>query len=331
MKRLLLISLIFSFPSFLCAKHCKILIPDTLIKQRIDYVDILSCCEGDGCNLVDIPRSDSISLIFYDYYESDDTTLYYGKEYDTYYYYERRGDTIVRNGYQNNFLKLHCPIIQIVLNKNLDDTLLWKYVGEGEYVHNVAKSIKGEVKMTQRGVKKLLLPDHTYENAFLVHSIVQHTENGVMSVIHNNRFYVPLFPYPLFESEQCYQEGELAYQVSYYSPITEEMMAKYLVIGEEEQSGEYQDEDKETLEQKIVQYGPNPVREKLNIKYQLNDCEDVIFKLFDSSSNLLLTQSFHKQAEGEYNVQLDMSSLHSGIYILYISVDTKIETHLILK
>jgi hypothetical protein len=89
MKRLLLISVIFSFPSFLCARYCKILIPDTLIKQRIDYVDILSCCKGDGCNLVDIPRSDSISLIFYDYYESDDTTLYYGKEYDTYYYYDK--------------------------------------------------------------------------------------------------------------------------------------------------------------------------------------------------------------------------------------------------
>ena len=154
---------------------------------------------------------------------------------------------------------------------------------------------------------------------------------NIESVIHNNRFYVPLFPYPLFESEQCYQEGELAYQVSYYSPITEEMMAKYLVIDEEEQSDEYQEEDKETLEQKIVQYGPNPVREKLNIKYQLNDCEDVIFKLFDSSSNLLFTQSFKKQEAGEYNIQLDMSSLSNGIYILYVSVGKKLETHLILK
>ena len=325
MKRLLLISVIFSFPSFLCARYCKILIPDTLIKQRIDYVDIMANIQGDSCDLTKISQSNDVYLVFYDYVDPEDTTNYYCKEHNTFYFYNRNGDTITRTGFENNLLRAHYPIVQVVLNKFPNNTLQKPFVGKCEWEHSVTKSIEGKIKMTQSGFYRLLLPNHTYDSTFLVHSVIDYKD--VSSVIHNYRFYVPLFPYPLFESEEGYLQGELAYQVSYYFPITDELLEKYIV---EEPPIELNEWNDENAQKGILKYGPSPVMDILNIRYKLTEAQEVNLRLFDESGNLLYSQ-FLSEEEGVHEAKINMNSLKSGVYILYISMGNQVETHLVLK
>jgi hypothetical protein len=76
---------------------------------------------------------------------------------------------------------------------------------------------------------------------------------------------------------------------------------------------------------------PNPTSDKLNVRYNLPNEDEISIVLFDMQGKLILEKNLGKQASGEQLQTFDMSNLLEDVYVCRIEGKHQIVTKTILK
>ena len=86
------------------------------------------------------------------------------------------------------------------------------------------------------------------------------------------------------------------------------------------------DGKKGTIGLKVTPIVPNPATTKAHFSYTINADEDVLIQIFDQGGNVVKTIFNAHADQGEHDVQLDLSGLKSGVYLLRIQAGPDVNT-----
>lgn len=78
-------------------------------------------------------------------------------------------------------------------------------------------------------------------------------------------------------------------------------------------------------------YYPNPIRSDLNVELLLDLPSTVLFRIFDSSGNLMLSQQEGSHAAGQHYFTLQTSRIRPGEYLLHIVVNYQTAYAVLMK
>jgi hypothetical protein len=76
---------------------------------------------------------------------------------------------------------------------------------------------------------------------------------------------------------------------------------------------------------------PNPIDGNMNIGYRLMKEETVTLVLFNMVGDALINRAYERQQAGEYHIQLDVSDLAAGIYLIRLQAGVIFVTRKIVK
>ena len=68
---------------------------------------------------------------------------------------------------------------------------------------------------------------------------------------------------------------------------------------------------------------PNPVRDAAKVSFELNGKTSVSYQVYDMSGRLVKTESLGNFAEGKYEVNVNMSGLAKGAYVLRLNAGSR--------
>ena len=71
---------------------------------------------------------------------------------------------------------------------------------------------------------------------------------------------------------------------------------------------------------------PNPVRDEAKVCFELNDVTEVSYQVFDMSGRMVQTQCLGRFAEGKHEVNVMMSDLSKGAYLLRLNAGSRTST-----
>ena len=87
-------------------------------------------------------------------------------------------------------------------------------------------------------------------------------------------------------------------------------------------SGNSVPESPVVAESKVSMY-PNPVRDAAKVSFELNGKTSVSYQVYDMSGRLVKTESLGNFAEGKYEVNVNMSGLAKGAYVLRLNAGSR--------
>jgi hypothetical protein len=83
---------------------------------------------------------------------------------------------------------------------------------------------------------------------------------------------------------------------------------------------------KSTIGLRVTPIVPNPATTKAHFSYTINADENVLIQIFDQSGNMVKTVFDGPADQGEHDVNLDLSGLKSGIYLVRIQAGPDVNT-----
>jgi hypothetical protein len=314
---------------------------DNIIKQQVEFKDPGS----SGKNLLwDFsmvqPINEEYSLNYF-IPDSTNMTRLCGQEHNTRYYYHQVHDTLQTVGFENYTtsmeysvpeLRMHFPFVY-------GDTLFSNFIGKGEYCHRNQLAIKGYTRVIADAEGDLKLPEfETVKKALRVRTLRHYTETGKDSVemtLDTYSWYAAGIRYPVFESikttyskkgDKKDDKGEsmndtTVFSTSFFYPPKKQTSQVQTDPIPVETSDELLGVAAVFTE---AHYMPNPVLDNLKIDYKLTRKAKVWFTIHNNIGIQLIATSPLNGEEGYYNTSVNMSSLNTGVYSLYIHVDDMI-------
>ncbi len=321
---------------------------DQLVKQQVEFKDPGS----KGKNLIwDFrmvqPTNEDYTL---DYFIPDSTQMNQlcGIEHNTRYYYTQQNDCLWANGFENSttYMKYVLPELKLKFPLSYGDTLFSYFKGEGEYCHRDSLLVKGYTRVEVDAEGELQLPNfETVKKALRVRTLRHYTEtkkDSVEMTLDTYAWYADGIRYPVFESikttvsKKGDRKDELGesmndstvFSTSFYYPpelqTTQIQTEPLPTETNEELLGAAAVFTEATLL-------PNPVTDNLYLNFKLTRDASVWFSLH-SNSGLPLCQT-HQQnlSEGYNSTTINMNSLITGTYTLYIHVDDMVMQKIVVK
>ncbi len=310
-------------------------IGDQIIKQQVEFVDP----GPSGANLIWNYSGASIVNDGYriDVFEGsiNDSTHINCFEHKTTYQYKLIKDTLYLIGYHNRSTIMNFDIPKVILTFpfSYGDTLNGSFHSKGYYCQYVPIIISGINYIVGDATGSIITPESdTIKNVMRIHRHeeflnIQIDSIKVISDIY--QWYSSNIRYPIFETIiSKTQKGDSIidkFTMTFSVSSINEQTIKSLQAN----STELNQDDCEVLTSCAIY--PNPVREFLNIDYELSKSSSVSFFLCDISGLVYLIVPEKQLNQGIQNEQINTSQLHLGDYVLYIKVEDKVYKRTIIK
>ncbi len=355
MKKKLTIILIL-FPFVLFAQQIKLTADlnayraaDQITKQQVEFKDPGS--KGRNLTwdfrLIQPTTEEDYTL---DYFIPDSTRMnrLCGMEHNTRYYYTQQNDSLWATGFENSttYMKYVTPELRLKFPLSYGDTLFSYFRGEGEHCHRDSLHVRGYTKVIVDAEGELQLPNfETIKKALRVRTTRHYTEVGKDSVemtLDTYSWYAEGIRYPVFESVKTSlskkgdSKDELGesmtdttvFSTSFYYPpglqITQVETVPLPVETDEELLGAAA-----VFTEAILL--PNPVVENLNLNFKLTRNARVWFSVHSNGGLPLCQTPQQNLSEGYNSSTINMGSLMTGTYTLYVHVDDMVMQKIVVK
>jgi len=307
---------------------------DELLKQQVVFRDPGSSGRNltwDFRNLQII--NDEYKLRFF---IPDSTRMYRlaGWQHRTLYYFEQRGDSLWAVGYENatTFMEYIIPELRMVFPFTFGDTLRSEFEGRGEYGRRLQLGVRGFTRVEADAEGELILPDERVRRALRVRTTRHYTEtdlahgretgNQTQMILDTYSWYAQGVRYPVFQSirTSILSNGAdtVVFETSFYFPPSEQ---RRQTVEEEEHPEDLLSFDDITAVFTEVDLFPNPVVHNLHIRYKLTRNARIHFTVHNNSGILMAQTPQQHLPEGQHENLINMSSLPTGVYTLYVHVD----------
>lgn len=321
---------------------------DKLIKQQVEYKD--AGIKGRGLiwdfSMVQ-PINEEYQLKFF-IPDSSRMNRLCGQEHNTRYYYRQQNDSLLSTGFENatTYMEYTVPELKLRFPFVYGDTLYSRFEGKGQYCHRIGLHVKGYTRVMADAEGDIVLPQNEkVKKALRVHTLRHYTETGKDSVemtLDGYAWYARGIRYPVFESirttlskkgERKDESGEslndtTVFTTSFYYPpelqvsqVETDSVPSDLLSGGNDINNVFTE----------GRFMPNPVVDNLLIEYKLTRTAKVWFSLHTNLGVPLMQTTTTNQVEGYYAQSINMSSLMTGTYLLYVHVDDMVMRQVIIK
>jgi len=311
---------------------------DNIVKQQVEFKDPGSSGRGLFWDFSMVqPINEGYSL---KYFIPDSTNMIRlcGQEHNTRYYYLQEHDSLQAVGFENSTTYMEYPIPELRMHFPFvyGDSLYSTFEGKGEYCHRLKLAIKGYTRVMADAEGDLKLPEfETVKKALRVRTLRHYTETGKDSLemtLDTYSWYAAGIRYPVFESVKTTlsKKGDKKDELGESMKDTTVFSTSFFYPPEKQTSQVQTDpippESKEAILGAAAvfteaHYMPNPVVDNLKIDYKLSRKAKVWFTIHNNIGIQLLATSPQNGVEGYSNTTLNMSSLNTGVYSLYVHVD----------
>ncbi|NDP22621.1 MAG: hypothetical protein GZ091_16300 [Paludibacter sp.] len=318
---------------------------DELVKQQVEFKDPGS----KGKNLTwDFrllqPINEEYKL---DYFIPDSTNMnrLCGKEHYTRYYYLQRNDSLWATGFENSTTMMEYlkPELKLRFPFMYGDTLYSSFDGKGQYCHRFELAVKGYTRVEADAMGELLLPNfESVKKALRTHTLRYYTQTGkdsIEMILDTYAWYADGVRYPVFESvktnliKKVSKQDEqpkdtTVFTTSFYYPP--ELQTTQV------QTDPLPTETNENLSGAAAVFTeatmlPNPVVDNLNINFKLIRSAKVWFTVHTNGGIPICQTSPQNHSEGYNNTTVNMRSLMTGTYTLYVHVDNMVLQRVVIK
>ena len=326
------------FPAHLCAQTltAERHVPqttDSLLAYKLQY--IAPSDTGRNCvwNFSDL-STDSAEVLHVDYYAAQEDTAHIGlhREHANYYYHIA-GDTLWLTGYETSraYMRYAPQIPQLRFPFAYGDTLCGAFVGQGQYCHMTPLNTEGTIQTRVDGTGRLITPEDTIDGAIRTHMLMTYREKmHPQNIVREERltWYSLFCRYPLLESvtvQTIKKNDTVSFRSTYYYP--------------QEQDEELRRQYKEQMAANAVadslvsniRFMPNPVYNDVQIKYELARPAKVYISLHYNGGVTTYQTPLRQETEGEHTVEVNMSGMPVGSYVVYIHADDIIASGSLIK
>lgn len=311
---------------------------DQIVKQQVEFKDPGSNGRGLFWDFSVLKPINEEYTLMYFIPDSTNMTQLCGMEHNTRYYYHQERDSIWTTGFENSttFMKYTVPELRLKFPYAYGDTLFSFFTGSGEYCHRIPLKVKGYTRTIADAEGDLLLPQReTVKKALRVRTLRHYTETGKDSVemtLDTYSWYAAGVRYPVFESikttlskkgDRKDEKGEsmndtTVFSTSFYYPPelqTSQLQTDSIPVNKTE---DIQGASSVFTEAQLM---PNPVVDNLYINFKLTRAANVWFTVHNNIGIPQCQTSPQNLNEGYNSTTVNMSSLITGVYSLYVHVD----------
>lgn len=317
---------------------------DRLIKQQVEYKDPGS----KGKDLIwDFRMVQPINEEYkLNYFIPDSTRMerLCGLEHRTRYYYLQHADTLWTTGFENatTYMEYIQSELKLKFPFSYGDTLFSYFEGKGEYCHRDSLHVQGYTRVEADAKGELQLPDfETVKNALRVHTLRHYTQTGKDSlemILDIYSWYANGVRYPVFESIKTTLSKKLpsaggevdttVFTTSFYYPPEEQISQVETEPLPTETNEELSGAAAVFTEATLL---PNPVTDKLYLNYKLTRPAQVWFSVHSNGGIPLCQTPVQNLPEGYNSTTIDMRTLITGTYTLYVHVDDMVLQRIVVK
>ena len=306
---------------------------DSLLAYKTQF--IAPSDTGRNCvwNFSDL-TTDSAEVINVDYYAAQEDITHIGlhREHANYYYLIA-GDTLWLTGYETSraYMRYAPQIPQLRFPFAFGDTLCGTFVGQGQYCHMTPLNTEGTIRVHVDGAGQLITPDDTLRKALRVRSQMTYREKmHPLNSVQEERlaWYSPYCRYPLLESvtvQTIKKNDTVSFRSTYYYPQEQD---------EELRKRDQEEELANAVVDSLVsniRFMPNPVYNDVQIKYELARPAKVYISLHYNGGVTTYQTPLRQETEGEHTVEVNMSGMPIGSYVVYIHADDIIASGSLIK
>lgn len=321
---------------------------DQLVKQQVEYKD--PGIKGRGLiwdfSMVQ-PINEEYQLKYF-IPDSSKMNRLCGQEHNTRYYYQQQNDSLWSTGFENatTYMQYTVPELKLRFPFVYGDTLYSRFEGAGQYCHRIGLHVKGYTRVMADAEGDIVLSkNEKVKKALRVHTLRHYTETGKDSVemtLDGYAWYARGIRYPVFESikttlskkgDRKDESGEslsdtTVFTTSFYYPPELQVSQVETDSIPTDLLSDGNDITKVFTEGRFM---PNPVVDNLLVEYKLIRTAKVWFSLHTNLGVPLMQTTPANQTEGFYTQTINMSSLMTGTYSLYVHVDDMVMRQIIIK
>ncbi len=344
---------------------------DEIIKQQVDYKSPGRPGENVLWDFGMLNMQNDAYTLFY---TEDRNNRIRGTEHNTRYYYELKGDSLFRTGYENpTTLSVNAqPELLMKFPVHYGDSTLGYYNSNGKYSERLKISAMGTVKTKADAYGMMILPNKdTLKNVLRIHTVKKIAESterlnpqnrnitagnthispdsirlriendSMLLEIETYQWYVKGYRYPVFETVKSItnKNGEITdfFDVAFFYPPQEHYYLEddpgNLAALEDNADEEPASEGNKDEDEPVFTYNtyPNPVQDVLTLEYYTEKPSTITITLLDMQRRPLYNKSNVCRQGDVQHVQINMSSLFKGCYMLIIETDSGVFNEVIFK
>lgn len=321
---------------------------DKLTKQQVEYKDPGITGQGLVWDFSMVQPINEDYQLKYFIPDSTQMNRLCGQEHNTRYYYLQRNDSLWATGFENatTYMQYAAPELKLRFPFVYGDTLYSSFEGNGQYCHRIQLAVKGYTRIVADAEGDLILPNNErVKKALRVRTLRHYTETGKDSVemtLDTYSWYAAGIRYPVFESmktalsrkgDRKDEMGEsmkdsTVFNTSFYYPPELQISQVQTDPVPDDVSSATSDITKVFTEGRFM---PNPVVDNLQIEYKLTQQAKVWFSLHNNIGVPQYISNQENQPDGYHNTTINMSSLITGTYVLYIHVDDMMMKQVVVK
>jgi len=304
--------------------------------------------------------SDSVYIMGYNEFAKADKAiqskdLLVATEHNTMYYYRIKGDSLLLLGHENPVVKLQydSPYQLLTYPFGYGKRMASTYSTQGYYSGTERIRTAGTIETIGDAYGSMILPtgdtvrpvvriktiqtieDKLPENKALVSEILATTSTPSVKQLETCRWYMKGYRYPIFETVKNtnLSDNTLLFATAFFFPPQDHL---YLDTDPENQKlldemwdfTDKQNKVTTTEENKLIsdyRFYPNPVRENLNLSYNLNGQAQVKISIYSVTDGRIFYQSKNQQMQaGEHMETIDCIKLPQGSYVIQILTNNQV-------
>lgn len=253
--------------------------------------------------------------------------------------YRLEGDTLCLEEIQTSqvYLRFNTPIRLFATSMNYQDSIAGSFSALGEYEHTLPVTVKGYCCTSIDGIGTLVLPQLQVDSVLRVHTHFAFNKADVgasQAVIDEYCWINKQALYPLCQTEHIryiVDKDTTTNTLSYYLPIdTTELRLHNKHIVAETVSAATTTNSIDNLFTNAT-FLPNPVSTRLSISYDLSRSATVRFSLHSNVGICHIQTPSSLEESGHHQLYINMASLPTDTYVLYIFVDDYVVAETIIK
>jgi len=273
--------------------------------------------------------------------------LFVATEHNTMYYYRCTGNRLWALGHENptTILRYSEPMLAGFFPAAYQDSIVGNYKAVGKYSSSVPLKTQGNVKIVAEAYGMIVLPDADTLRNVLRTKTIQTFSQPVLtekedSLIQNTRveiykWYSKGYRYPIFETIRNIMTVDTltdTFETAFFYPPQEQYY-----LGKDDENSALREEEKakekptDSWDDLYYNIYPNPVSTTLNIELYLPRTAQVKVQLWTQTGSLFSDENKGSLPQGLNLLQLNLSALATGNYVLTILLDNYPISNIIMK